>query len=67
MREPIRAGLVLAALCALNCAGAWASGGSRVEEPAAATETPEQQADQRYNEGLASRDSAWRLQKKLAK
>ena len=29
--------------------------------------TPEEQARQRYNQGLSYRDEAWRLQKKLAK
>jgi tetratricopeptide (TPR) repeat protein len=45
---------------------ARASGGSRSEPSAAAEEAPEQLAMGYYNDGLASRDSAAKLQKKAA-
>ena len=66
MRERIRDRLLLAALAGLCCGVALAAGGSRVDEPATPVQTPEQQANERYNDGLAARDNAWRLEKKLA-
>jgi tetratricopeptide (TPR) repeat protein len=47
---------------------ALAAGGSKIEEPdTTAPPSPEQQAAERYNQGLQYRDDAWRLQKKLDK
>ena len=47
---------------------ALASGGSKIEDvPVETPASPEQQANERYNSGLQSRDNAWRLTKKLSK
>jgi tetratricopeptide (TPR) repeat protein len=43
-----------------------ASGGSSAASPTAPEKTPQQLADQYYNEGLVYRDNAWKLEKKLA-
>jgi tetratricopeptide (TPR) repeat protein len=57
---PVATALALAVLPALG------AGGSKIEEPSAPEpKSPEQQANERYNEGLAERDAAWRLEKKL--
>ncbi len=63
-RMTVVLGAALALVCGLP---ALAAGGSRIEEiaPVEAELTPEQQADRHYNEGLAQRDEAWRLEKKL--
>ena len=58
--------VVLMTLLGPTWGGLQAAGGSRVEE-APVRMTPEEQANQRYNEGLSFRDEAWRLQKKLSK
>ena len=49
----------------LCCGGLQASGGSQVET-APIPKTPEEQARERYNQGLSYRDEAWRFIKKLA-
>ena len=61
-----RTTVVLVILTALSWSGLQAAGGKKVEETSPA-KTPEQQAAERYNQGLAYRDDAWRLQKKLHK
>ncbi len=46
--------------------GILAGGGSRVETPSKTEEqSPEEQAAERYNQGLASRDAAWKMTQKL--
>jgi len=64
-KTSIRA-LVLPLLVAVSVSAALAAGGSKLEEPEAAATGPEQQANERYNLGLAARDGAWRLEKQLA-
>jgi tetratricopeptide (TPR) repeat protein len=66
MGKRIRTVGLPAALSVLCVTSAVAAGGSRIEDTAAPPPTPEQQANERYNEGLSARDSAWRLEKKLA-
>ena len=58
--------LVLMTLVGATWSGLEASGGSSAEV-APVPMTPEEQARQRYNQGLSFRDDAWRLQKKLGK
>ena len=58
--------LALGLWLALLALPAWSAGSSRIEEPAGEPESPEQQANDLYNQGLAERDDAWRLEKKLA-
>jgi len=57
--------VVLLVLVGPTCGTLQAAGGSSVEE-APIPMTPEEQARQRYNQGLSLRDQAWRLQKKLS-
>jgi len=66
MGTRVRSVAVLLMLAGLTGSGLQASGGSSVKE-AAVPMTAEEQARQRYNQGLSFRDEAWRLQKKLAK
>ena len=58
--------VVLMTLLGPMWSGLQAAGGSRVEQ-APVPMTPEEQARQRYNQGLSFRDEAWRFQKKLSK
>ena len=66
MRHLSRTLLPAAAVLALAVLPALAAGGSKIDAPPAPEPTPDEQANQRYNEGLAERDAAWRLEKKLA-
>ena len=65
MRLRMRTLIVLTSLVCLGGGALWGSGGSSVPE-APPPQTPEEQARERYNQGLSLRDSAWRLEKKLA-
>ncbi len=66
MSSRLRTIVVLLLGIGLCCGGLQASGGSKVET-APIPKTPEEQARERYNQGLAYRDEAWRFIKKLAK
>ena len=66
----MRTVVVLLTLVGPTYSGLEASGGSQVDpgQQAPVTPmTPEEQARQRYNDGLSFRNEAWRLQKKLSK
>jgi tetratricopeptide (TPR) repeat protein len=65
MREAIRPTVFVLATIGLAVSVALAAGGSKIEEPDTTPASPEQQANERYNQGLQYRDDAWRLQKKL--
>lgn len=58
------AGVLLVGL--LAAAAAHASGGSSTPTPTTPEETAVQLSDQYYNEGLAFRDKAWKLEEQLA-
>jgi tetratricopeptide (TPR) repeat protein len=66
MRKWLVSSSFLAGLAVMSFLPALGAGGSKIEETSPPPPSPEQQADARYNEGLAARDSAWRLEKKLA-
>ncbi|HXV75715.1 MAG TPA: tetratricopeptide repeat protein [Candidatus Polarisedimenticolaceae bacterium] len=55
--------VIIAALAAL---AVHASGGTAQPEPTTPELTPEQLADQFYNEGLVYRDKAWKFEEELA-
>lgn len=53
-------------ICLLAAAGRLAAAGDEPRRPSPSAPSPEQQAIERYNEGLAHRDRAWELEKKAA-
>jgi len=60
-----------ALVAAVALTGLHASGGNPIkeaqqQEPAPPPKTPEQEAIEHYNQGLALRDKAWKLEKELA-
>jgi tetratricopeptide (TPR) repeat protein len=65
MREATGRTILVLAIIGLAGSVALAAGGSKIEEPDTTPQSPEQQANERYNQGLQYRDDAWRLQKKL--
>lgn len=65
MTKTLRLPTSLAAILLLTCSAVYAAGGSSIDSTAE-TATPEQQANEHYNEGLVNRDHAWKLQKKAA-